>query len=86
MKLLITSLTIFIISGCCSTPSIPAHPALNLPVTPALPKFTREMLDCGSHNPDTLPLCRKIKEREVVLHDHIETIETIVDTHNNELN
>lgn len=84
MKLLTIILTIFIVSGCCSKP-ITAHPDLLIPSTPQVPKFTREMLDCGNHNPSLLPLCLRIKEREVILRDHIETLEILVKEHNNAL-
>ena len=77
--------TIFIISGCCTVPEPLGHPALSFPAVSKLPNFTRKMLDCGSHNPETLPLCRKIKEREAVLLDDIETRDALLEAHNEAL-
>lgn len=80
-----TNLAIFIattiISGCYNIPTLPPHPGLTLPGVPPLPKFTRGMLDCK----EQLTLCRKIKEREAVLTDHIETQSELVKTHNEAL-
>lgn len=80
-----TSLTILILSGCASVPPPLPHPDLMLPKTPPLPKFTREMLDCRRDNLETLPLCIRIKEREAVLQDHIETQDILVNEHNEAL-
>lgn len=80
-------LTIFTISlwGCMPPPPVAVrHPDLRIPVMPPLPKFTRDMIDCGN-DPLVLELCIKIKEREVTLKDHIETIELIINVHNQTL-
>jgi hypothetical protein len=78
-------ISMVMISSCASVPSQPQHPILIIPTTPELPKFSRDMLDCGQHNPDDLPLCIRIKEREETLRYHIETLETLVNIHNLEL-
>lgn len=82
-KLLKMSLASFMISGCTTVAT--NHPELITPLQPDLPKFTRQMVDCGHHNPATLALCVQIKRREAVLLDHIETVEQLIGVHNNEL-
>lgn len=90
MKLVKASLTIFISSlllfGC--TQRIPPkecyHPNLRVIDIPELPRFTRAMIDCGNDSL-VLDLCLKIKEREIILHDHIETMEIMIEMHNNSL-
>lgn len=80
----IMTLVIFIVvtSGCASQPEFATHPNLAIPPQPALPKFTRAMLDCGQHNPSALPLCKRIKEREVVLQDYSDTLIILIKEHN----
>ena len=86
----LTIFTIFTIltislAGCMPPPQgITRHPELRVPVTPPLPKFTRAMIDCGN---DALvyALCIRIKEREITLKDHIETIQLIIRVHNQTL-
>lgn len=65
----------------CATTQV-EHPALAYPAEPELALFTRDLLDCGNHNPSTLPLCKHIVEREATLHDHIDTLEVLIDLHN----
>jgi len=84
----ITSLAIFttiILSGCCTVKPPAPHPVLTFPKPSSLPSFTREMIDCSSDHPENLPLCRKIKEREAVLKDDIETRDALLEIHNEEL-
>jgi hypothetical protein len=83
MKALIMSLLIsmgIMISGCQSQPVLPAHPALDIPHEPDLPHFTREMVDCG--NAKNLELCKRIKLRELVLQDYIDTLVILIIEHN----
>lgn len=72
---------IFTLMGCATTTKT-HHPELFYPTKPQLPHFSREMLDCGQHNPATLSLCLRIKEREAVLSDHIYVLEQLIDLHN----
>ena len=81
------SLAISMISlSSCVTSPVQLHPELTVPATPDLPKFTRTMLNCGYHNPNTLNLCKRIKQREAYLLDHIETLNLLIEVHNTELN
>jgi hypothetical protein len=84
-KILAVFTMTIVISGCCNVPTPAPHPALTFPALSKLPKLTREMLDCGVHSPETLPLCRKIKEREAVLVDDLETRAAILEAHNEAL-
>lgn len=82
LKTILAISMIVMVSSCATVPPAPVHPSLVFPTTPALPTFTREMLDCGNHNPNTLPLCIRIKEREETLKFHIGTLEDLINTHN----
>jgi hypothetical protein len=86
------TLTIFTISLLsCAQAEIKAvrHPELITPITPSLPKFTRDMINCGYdrgtgelRDASVFDLCLRIKEREAVLDDHIDTLERLIDLHN----
>ncbi len=89
------TLTIFTISlfSCANaeTPTV-RHPELITPITPPLPKFTRDMINCGYErdtgelrDPLVLDLCLRIKEREAVLDDHIDALEGLIELHNSVL-
>lgn len=81
------SLAVFMTSlpACVMNQSVTTHPSLLVDPLPAMPAFTRTMLNCGHKNPITLPLCKRILIREVILKDHIETLNILIDAHNKEL-
>lgn len=83
--ILAISTTTMIFSGCCTVPKPMGHPDLTFPVVSKLPTFTREMLDCRKDNPETLPLCKILKEREVILRDDIDTRDALLEAHNEAL-
>ena len=82
IMIFLTFITI-LISSCASVVPITSHPELAFPSEPDLPKFTREMLDCGKA--EKLELCVRIREREETLRYHIITLETLITTHNYQL-
>lgn len=57
------------------------HPDLHIPLTPDLPKFSRDLINCGQDD-SVLDLCIRIKQREETLRDHIQTIELLINSHN----
>jgi hypothetical protein len=86
------TLTIFTISllGCANAEiPIVSHPELITPIAPELPKFSRKMINCGFdketgelRDASVLDLCIRIKQREIILEDHILILEELIDLHN----
>jgi len=83
LKIIILTVSTISLIGCtkANQPVLVAHPDLVIPVKPELPKYNREMINCG-RDLFVLDLCRRILLRETVLSDHIETLEELIDDHN----
>lgn len=87
------TLTIFTISilGCANAEiPIVSHPELITPEISELPKFSRKMINCGFdrdtgelRDRNVFDLCLRIKQREIILEDHIEILEELIELHNN---
>lgn len=76
MKSLIVCLVILnLISGCAGR--VP-HADIRTIAVPELPPFKRSSLDCKKMR----DVCRLIVTRETLLQDHIETLEQLIELHN----
>jgi hypothetical protein len=76
MRILIVFLmTLSLISG-CATRTI--HADIRVVDKPELPSFDRAQLDCKKMR----DVCRLIVKRETLLKDHIETLEQLIQIHN----